>query len=139
MTLTCCGSFIKCVIIFFNVIVFVSSHIFSTEALLITNVVYKQKFSPLQIGGLVTTSSGIYLIVETYKYGTVVPTFIPGYLVIIGFLICLLGFMGCSGALFESACLLKTVIIAVYCIYPHLNSLLSLWESFSWERLWEFV
>ncbi|VDK22139.1 unnamed protein product [Taenia asiatica] len=82
MALTCGGKFLKFLVFFFNAIVF--------------------------IGGGVVGGYGIYLLVEASGAAGTVNVVLPAFITALGLLLFLLGFLGCFGACYNNACMLKT-------------------------------
>ncbi|VDM34453.1 unnamed protein product [Hydatigera taeniaeformis] len=89
MELSCGGKCLKFLVFFFNAIVF--------------------------IGGGITGGYGIYLLVKSTKTAGTVTVVLPAFITALGLLLFLIGFLGCFGACYNNACMLKTfaAIVAI--------------------------
>ncbi|BHF65958.1 Leukocyte surface antigen cd53 [Sparganum proliferum] len=100
MGLSCGGSCLKCLVFFFNALVFV--------------------------GGGILSGFGIYLVIESAKATSTQTMGVSAFVLAVGLLIFLLGFLGCVGACTENVCMLKTfaVIIAILVILEIIAAIL---------------
>ncbi|VDD76966.1 unnamed protein product [Mesocestoides corti] len=87
MALSCGGSCLKCLVFFFNAIVF--------------------------LGGIVISAFGIYMLVQAKQSAGSVSVTLPAFITAFGLLIFLLGFLGCFGACYENRCMLKLFAVIV--------------------------
>ncbi|KAL7064801.1 hypothetical protein AAHC03_05575 [Spirometra sp. Aus1] len=100
MGLSVGGSCLKCLVFFFNALVFV--------------------------GGGILSGFGIYLVIESTKSTSTQTIGVSAFVLAVGLLIFLLGFLGCVGACTENVCMLKTfaVIIGILVILEIIAAIL---------------